>query len=76
MRGVDDSFHQPSNSYNGGWDAAWRIYLIFGALPVFPLIFLAARQPESSELAKAKAGQSKSTIELLLYLKRSREQCE
>lgn len=62
-KGAD--FDMEQQAYNGGWDAAWRIYLIFGALPVFPLIFLAARQPESSELAKAKAGQSKSTIELL-----------
>ena len=62
-KGAD--FDMDEQPYNASWDAAWRIYLIFGALPVFPLIFLAARQPESSEVAKAKASQSKSTLELL-----------
>ena len=58
-------FDMAQQPYNAGWDASWRIHLAFGALPVLPLVWLAARQPESKELEAAKAATPKSTLQLL-----------
>ena len=51
--GAGAEFDMGQQAYNPSWDAAWRIHLAFGALPVLPLIWLAFREKESEEFQRA-----------------------
>ena len=51
--GAGAEFDMERQAYNPSWDAAWRIHLAFGALPVLPLIWLAWREKESEEFQRA-----------------------
>ena len=53
--GAGAQFGMAQQPYRPAWDASWRIHLAFGALPVLPLIWLAAQEKESEEFQRARA---------------------
>ena len=63
--GSGSQFGMAQQPYNANWDWSWRVHLMFGAVPVLPLIFLAAREQESKEVRAARLLGKTDPIEAL-----------